>query len=76
MALLDEKYYHRFCTLGDTKNDSCGQHTGCHEAYIHRICVNCNTEKYFEKIGEKTDQLRVTKEEFAVIKTERVTKQK
>ena len=63
-----EKYYHRFCIEGDTTNDSCGQHTGCHEEFVHggqnfqeSQCVNCRKEAYLQKIGQIAN--RVSKEE-------------
>lgn len=60
-----EKYYHRYCVEGDTTNDSCGKHTGCHEAFAHNPtpCVNCNKEAYLEKLGQKGDLNRTTKDE-------------
>lgn len=72
MTLFDEKYYHRFCVRNEITNDSCGKHTGCHEAFVHGICVSCNVEKFFTREGEPFDKLRVTKDEYEAIKLDRI----
>lgn len=58
-----EKYFHQYCTEGLVSEESCGTHTGCHEAYVHTQCVNCNKEAYLKSLGKKEDENRVSKTE-------------
>jgi len=65
-----EKYYHRFCIKGDTTNDSCGKHTGCHSMFAIEACPECDLERTLVSKNLSIDSLRVTKEEYLAIRAD------